>query len=161
MPKALQNIPDLTKFSNYTAFKLCYPNFKMCKSAFSTKKNLQLRSIITAEVKEALEHKTSSEKFEKEPLNQADKQEIIEISIASVKKHAPTQWQCAMTALERLLPQHFAKRDGNTPLTNAIGIRITIGAREQQAQDPSVEVVQSVPLSNNQGVDNSNAPLNE
>ena len=68
--------------------------------------------------------------YRQDLLTPEKREELVNLAILSVKHHIPMQWQCAMTALERLLPDHFAKRESSGPVT-AIGIRVTFGQREK------------------------------
>jgi hypothetical protein len=175
MPAAIKNIPDLTVYTSYNEYLSTPGNVHISEGTYYNhrSKQIQLKPPQTTEtIRNDNQNSCKKEgnipqignNARNEELKPDDRKEIIEKSIWSIKKHAPTQWQCAMTALERLLPQHFAKKDGNTPLTSAIGIRITIGAREQQvtAIDAHAEIVQQQPaLSDKPSVDNSKQLLNE
>jgi hypothetical protein len=163
MPKAIKNIPDLTGFTNFQEYLNSNPPIKISSATFTRAKSKQIkfkvnnqllqfptdarntqRSILVDKDSKQLlseeDLKTIEALDEKDNLKPEIRRNLINKAIRSLDLHIPTQWQAAMTALERLLPQHFAKRDGNTPLTNAIGIRITIGAREKQAQEVQAEV---------------------
>ena len=167
MPAKLRNIPDLTKYTSFNEYIYDHPERHMSDVSYYKYRRKQFaeqpttnntyqniyspgisRSIIDTQNCDntSRENATSNilkkdvnlrQNIENCELNSSDRREIIEKSIWSIKKHAPTQWQCAMTALERLLPEHFAKRDPSNVVQQAIGIRITIGAKERE---PEIDV---------------------
>jgi hypothetical protein len=154
MPRKLIQVPDLTGYTSFNDYLSTPGNPKISEGTYYNRRAAQLqlpkpqnqtidntaRSIVYVNNNNGDSYNSLDNKVDKKEgsntesrteLKPSDRQEIIEKSIWSIKKHAPTQWQCAMTALERLLPQQFAKRDPSNAVANTVGIRITIGAREQ------------------------------
>lgn len=148
----IYNIPDLTQYQNYHSYMAIPSNPRISPSTYQQTRKKQilnsinittahnnnptnqtdLRSInIDQNQNNSPNQKTVEILSEKDIINPEVRKDLIEKSIKSLKIHAPTQWQCAMTTLERLLPAYFAKRDPAASIAQAIGIRITIGEREQ------------------------------
>jgi hypothetical protein len=70
--------------------------------------------------------------------------EITLRAVSTIEKHMVAQWQCAAWWLERVENARFAKKEGNSALTGAIGIRLCFGEKSRAPE--SIEIVASKSL---------------
>ncbi len=152
---AIYDYGDVTAIT-YPEFLKQHPDFPHKRWTFQRYKRQQLqnniseknaRSIIRKQDNNAQDRQNPNNQDTQKPtspidLSLEDRKLLVCMAVESLKKHIPTQWQAAATTLERLIPSQFAKRDAPAGLQQAIGIKITIGAREHTTDSTQAVNVQ-------------------
>ena len=140
MPAKTQIIPDFTSIS-YTQYQEQYPNQPISRATYQRYRAVQLKQTISAVINntdqsvETVDTRSIVDATKKilsdNVISNEDKTTIVSRAIDCLKAAVLTQPLTAQWALERLLPEQFAKRELSAPPVNNLGIKIVFGGKRR------------------------------